>query len=367
MALRLGHRGWATKVTKKVGWKMNRTLAVVLLATSAAGTAWGQVDEAKVQTKKGIVYAVHDGVSLLGDMYRPTNPGPHAAMMFIHGGGLTGGSRSGYGATWGPYLASRGYVVFAIDYRLGKPKESSWPQALLDCKAGLQYLRGNAAALDVDPEQIGVGGDSAGALLTAMVAVTQDWPAYANQYPGDAYPNVSTKVKVAMPAYGIFDTMVSEKYTLIARDNPPYDWAFGGTPYQLPGVYFEASAIGYIREASKSLGRAATPNLATTIPWFVSYGMVDPRVPPEGESIPFVKALREAGADVTVVPVPDAGHLWFTQSAITGQQGDPSCTQTGSNPFSYVCKGATPNDFVAPQLLDFLAHKLSATLESSAQ
>jgi len=346
---------------------MNRTLIVIVLLAIVAVIASGQAGEVKVQTTKNIVYAVHDGVSLLGDLYRPTSAGPHAAMMFIHGGGLTGGSRSGYGATWGPYLAERGYVIFAIDYRLGKPKESSWPQALLDCKAGLQYLRGNATALDVDPDRIGVGGDSAGALLTAMVAVTQDWAAYATQYPEDAYSNVSTKVKVAVPAYGIFDTMVSEKYTLIARDNPPYDWAFGGTPYQKPGMYFEASAMDYIREASKSLGKAAIPNLATGIPWFVSYGIVDPRVPPEGESIPFVKALREAGANVTVVPVPNVGHLWLTQSAITGQQGEPSCTETGSNPFRYVCKGATPNDFIAPKLLDFLVHNLSVALESSAR
>jgi acetyl esterase/lipase len=348
---------------------MRRTLMATLLMTIAAGTAWGQANvqtEARVQTKKDVVYATHDGVALLGDLYRPTTAGLHPAMMFIHGGALTGGSRSAYGATWGPYLAERGYVVFAIDYRLGKPKEPSWPQALLDCKAGLQYMRGNAAALAVDPERIGVGGDSAGALLTAMVAVTQDWPAYANRYPGDAYSNVSTKVKVVVPAYGIFDTMVSEKYTLVTRNTPPYDWAFGGTPYQQPGAYFEASAINYIREAAKSLGKVAIPNLATSIPWFVTWGMVDSRVPPEGESVPFVKALRDAGASVTEMPVPNVGHFWLTASALTGQQGEPSCAETGAAPFRYVCKGATPNDFIAPKLLDFLTHNLRATLESSA-
>lgn len=167
---------------------MKRALIAVLLMAVAAGTAWGQAGDAKFQTMKDVVYAVHDGVSLKGDLYLPAGSGPHPAMMFIHGGGLTGGSKSGYGLTWGPYLAERGYAVFAIDYRLGKQDQSSWPQSLLDCKAGLQYLRGNAAALGVDPQRIGVGGDSAGALLTAMVAVTQDWPAYANRYPGDPYP-----------------------------------------------------------------------------------------------------------------------------------------------------------------------------------
>jgi acetyl esterase/lipase len=347
---------------------MKRTLIATLLMTIAGASAWGQANiptDANVQTKRDVVYAVHDGTSLLGDLYQPMSSGLHPALLFIHSGALTGGSKKSFAPNWGPYLAARGYVVFSIDYRLGKPKEPSWPQALLDCKAGLQYIRGNAAALGVDPERIGVVGDSAGGLLTSLVAVTQDWPAFANQYPGDTYSNVSTKVKVAVPVYGIFDSMVSEKYTLITRDIPPYDWAFGGTPYQQPGAYFEASALNYIHEASKTLGKVAIPNLATSTPWFISWGMVDSRVPPEGESVPFVKALREAGATVTELPVPNVGHFWLESSAITGQQGEPSCTETGAAPFRYACKGATPNDFIAPKLLEFLTHNLSPTLESS--
>jgi acetyl esterase/lipase len=346
---------------------MRHILTAAFLVTMAVGTAWGQAGapaNAKVQTTKDVVYAVHDGVSLLGDLYQPMAGGIHPALVFIHSGALTGGSKKSFEANWGPYLAERGYVMFSIDYRLGKPKQSSWPQALLDCKAAVQYLRGDAAALGVDPERIGVVGDSAGGLLTAMVAVTQDWPAFANQYPDDKYSNVSSKIKVAVPVYGIYDSMVSEKYTLITRDFPPYDWAFGGTPYQQPGSYFEASATNYIRQAAKSLGKAATPNLATAIPWFVAWGMVDPRVPPEGESVPFVKALHDAGVNVVVVPVPNVGHFWLESSAITGRQGEPICTETGAPPFRFACNGATPNDFIAPKLMEFLAHNLSSTLES---
>lgn len=171
---------------------------------------------------------------------------------------------------------------------------------------------------------------------------------------------------MVVPAYGIFDTMVSEKHTLVAFNNLTYHLAFGGTPYQVPANYYEASAMEYIREASKSLGKVAIPNPATTVPWFITYGVVDPRVPPIGESIPFVKALREAGGTVTEVPVPNVGHFWLTASPITGQKGEPICTETGANPFRYACKGATPNDFIADQLLDFLAHNLSSTLERSA-
>src|SRR5271169_2421935 len=130
---------------------MKRTLIASLLLTFGVGTAWGQ---GGVQTRTNVEYAVHDGVSLMGDLYLPATGGSHPAILFIHGGGFARGSKGGYGNTWGPYLAARGYVVFAIDYRLSKPTQATWPQALLDCKAGLQYLRGNAATLSIDPDRI---------------------------------------------------------------------------------------------------------------------------------------------------------------------------------------------------------------------
>src|SRR5580700_1701587 len=172
---------------------MKRTSIAPVLLAFAVGTAWGQ---GNVQTKTNVEYAVHDGVSLLGDLYLPATGGSHPAMLFIHGGGFARGSKGGYGNTWGPYLAARGIVVFAIDYRLSTPTQTTWPQALLDCKAALQYLRGDAAELGIDPERIGVGGDSAGASLAALIATTQDAPAFANRYPKDAYASTSTRVKL---------------------------------------------------------------------------------------------------------------------------------------------------------------------------
>src|SRR5450432_2620289 len=156
---------------------MKRTvMATLLMVFAVATTAWGQAD---VKTQTDVVYATPDGVAPKGDLYLPAGGGPHAALIFIHGGGFRGGSKSGYQVSWGPYLAARGYVAFAIDYRLSSPTQASWPQALLDCKAAIQYLRGDAKELGIDPERIGVAGDSAGGALTAMLGVTQDWAAYA--------------------------------------------------------------------------------------------------------------------------------------------------------------------------------------------
>jgi acetyl esterase/lipase len=333
---------------------MKSTLIVPLLLTFAFGTAWGQSD---VQTKLNVEYAVHDGVSLVGDLYSPASGGPHPAMLFIHGGGFARGSKSAYAISWGPYLAARGYVVFAIDYRLSTPTQTTWPQALLDCKAGLQYLRGNAEALGIDPDRIGVGGDSAGATLAALVAVTQDLSQFANRYPKDAYASASTRVKVAVPAYGVYDLMAQHKYESGLANSPKgLDQFIGGAPNQMSGAYFETSALNYIREASTSLGSVATPIAGAKIPWFVAWGVEDHVVPPAGQSVAFVQALRDAGATVTAVPVPKTDHFWFSFSPLTGKKGEPECAEP--SPAKFNCSGATPNDYIVSQLLDFLAHNL---------
>ena len=327
---------------------------LLLGATIASGQS-----ASSIRTQSNVVYAVHDGVSLYGDLYLPAGAGLHPAMLFIHGGGFRAGSKAGYGTTWGPYLAERGYVVFAIDYRLATANQTTWPQALLDCKAALQYLRGNAAILTVAPERIGVGGDSAGASLAALLGVTQDAPAFANKYPKDSYSSASTKVKVAVPIYGVHDMIAWERFTApTSKAGPaPLELFFGGPPDQVPGRYFAASPLSYIRESAKSLGELAMPNAATQTAWFLAWGMIDHVVPPEGQSMPFVQALRDAGATVVAVPVPNIDHFWFTSSDITGKQGVPSC-QEAPPPARFACGGATPNDFIAPQLLDFLAHNL---------
>ena len=136
-------------------------VAAALSALYVVGPAWSQEAPHVI---KDLEYARHDGVSLTGDLYQPPDERAHPALILIHGGSFRAGSKTDYGRTWGPYLAARGYVVFAIDYRLSTPQRTTWPQALLDSKAALQYVRGHAAILGVNPDRIAIGGDSADGL-----------------------------------------------------------------------------------------------------------------------------------------------------------------------------------------------------------
>ena len=64
--------------------------------------------EYEVATRPDIVFAEHDGVSLLGDLYLPKGLGKAPVLVGVHGGGWQLGDRKFY-THWGNYLARNGY------------------------------------------------------------------------------------------------------------------------------------------------------------------------------------------------------------------------------------------------------------------
>src|SRR4029079_7482234 len=168
------------------------------------------------EVRKSFEYATHDGVKLAGDLYLPKAPGPHAAIVAIHGGGWQIGGPVGY-QYWGPYLATRGYALYAISYRLSKPGQKAFPEALHDVRAAIQFLKGRAGELRINPDRIGVMGDSAGGHLAALVALAGDNPAFTGGYKTDPHAGQSAKVKVAIPIYGVFDMYQQWQHDLGSR------------------------------------------------------------------------------------------------------------------------------------------------------
>ena len=113
-----------------------------------------------VTTQLGVAYANHDGVELQGDLYLPKGKSGVPALVAVHGGGWVQGARNAF-QHWGPYLASRGIAMFTISYRLAT-KGKTFPQAVQDVLAGVQFVRGKAGEFGIDPQRIGLMGASAG-------------------------------------------------------------------------------------------------------------------------------------------------------------------------------------------------------------
>src|SRR5258707_11713447 len=96
-----------------------------------------------IETHAGLTYASHDGVALAGDLYLPAGVGPFPPLVAAHGGGWQAGARSAF-QYWGPYLAARGYALFAISYRLAKKGQKNFSHAGPHRAARAQILAGRA-------------------------------------------------------------------------------------------------------------------------------------------------------------------------------------------------------------------------------
>ena len=278
-----------------------------------------------MQQQSGVTFATHDGVALLGDLYLPEGAGPHPAVIAVHGGGWQQGTRAGY-RHWGPYLATRGIALFAVDYRLAKPNQKSFPEAVHDIRAAVQYLRGSAATLKLDPKRIALMGDSAGAHLAALVALAGDAPLFAGAYREDEFAKESTRVKAVIGLYGVYDLAAQWQHDLVARPRDQITEKFlGAAPIDNRRIYFDASPISY----------ATRDNNQTA--FLIAYGTEDDVVDVATQSAVFLTALKQAGIFARTSIIEGAPHFWG---------GDPI-----EEPESF-------SGFFAPRLMRFLAERL---------
>lgn len=206
-------------------------LCLVLAALLAAG-AVGSAAEHEIANQSDVVYAEHDGVKLLGDLYLPKRETKAPVLVAVHGGGWQSGNKQYY-RYWGLFLARAGYAVFAIDYRLGKP--GMYPASVYDTKAAIQFVRAKAAEFNLDPDRIGLIGDSAGAHLAALTALAGD--RFNSAYRGDANAAVPATVKCVIGFYGVYDMHAQWMHDLITRPNDNVVEKFLGAPPMKTGGF----------------------------------------------------------------------------------------------------------------------------------
>lgn len=279
----------------------------------------------EVEVQRGLEYARHDGVALAGDLYVPRAAGRYPVVVAVHGGGWQAGNRAAY-QSWGNWLAARGHALYAITYRLSKPNEKSYPQAVHDLRAAIQFLKARGPAIKVDPERVALMGDSAGAHLVALVALAGDHPTFAGAYKDDPHASVSTKVKAVVGGYGVYDMAQQFNHDLLHRPNDQIVTKFlGASLWQDRKLYFDASPLSYATVANRG------PS------FLLAYGKEDDIVDTV-QSESFLVALKQAGFYARSVVLPGFGHFWFT--------GDPV-----EDP-----RGATA--FLAPRVLRFFRERL---------
>ena len=283
------------------------------------------MSDQRVQVRKNVAYANHDGVELLGDLYLPAGQGPHPLLVNVHGGYWRRGARETF-QYWGPYLAERGYAGFTVSYRLTKPGKKTYPGVVHDIRAAVQFMRARAKEFRLDSDRIALWGNSAGAHLAALVALAGDSPLFAGGYPQDPHAAVSTEVKVLVGVYGIYDLLPQWRHSQLGNPGDNLvECLLGVSPIEDRRIYFDASPISY----------ATIANNQTAV--FLSWGTEDDVVDYRTQSEPFLVALKQAGFFVRSCVMHGAPHYWLS---------DP-IEEPGSHP-----------GFLAPRLLRFLAERL---------
>lgn len=123
--------------------------------------------------RPAVRFARRGELDLRADLYLPKGSGPFPAVIFIHGGGWSGGDRTQLRQA-AAFLAARGFAGIAIDYRLSG--QARYPAALEDCAEAVRWVRAHAGRYRIDPARLGASGSSAGGHLASLLGVTATGP-----------------------------------------------------------------------------------------------------------------------------------------------------------------------------------------------
>lgn len=246
------------------------------------------VSAGDVRVDRALNFATRGIQRLALDAYRPTGSAPFPVLVQIHGGEWQRGNRTD-NETFARYFASRGYIVYAIEYR--HAPRSPWPAAFDDVRAALAWIQAQSTSMGGDPQRLAVVGRSSGAQLALLAAYSSASP-----------------VAAVVSYYGPSDL------TKGWREPPDPDpmsmrsilEAFlGGTLDAVPERYRDASPIAHVS--------AAGP------PTLLIHGARDHVVLP-GMSRDLHARLQAVGARSMLLEIPWADHAFDTlPNGLSGQ------------------------------------------------
>jgi acetyl esterase len=137
-------------------------------ANYAKGCNILEVPKATLERVQALQVPTRDGTTLAARLYAPS----HAVLpvlLYLHGGGFTIGSVDTHDILCRELARLSGAAVVSLDYRLAP--EHQFPTAVNDAWDGMQWLRGQGAALGLNTARMAVGGDSAGGTLAIVCAL----------------------------------------------------------------------------------------------------------------------------------------------------------------------------------------------------
>ncbi len=236
-----------------------------------------------VDITKDVVYGSNyqDGkpIELKMDVYEPhgDTASKRALIIFIHGGGFTGGDKAG--KPWVALcttFAKRGYVAASINYRLQSHLQNesdvkkAITEAMHDAKAAVRYFRRYAQQWRIDESRIAIAGGSAGAITALHVTYLRE-----KEYEGNSgNAGYSSNVSACIDLWGgLYDNV-----TQIDEGEPPVCIIHGTLDEVVPykealnisqrckqvGVYYELHPL-------EGEGHGPWHLIKKFLPWMVNF------------------------------------------------------------------------------------------------
>jgi acetyl esterase/lipase len=299
-------------------------LSVFLAAVTATGIACTRTGKTPSPTHANIAYAPAEPAQSRGhllDLYLPAAAAKPVPVVIWTGGS---GWKSDNGKERGAGLVAAqlnpaGLAVAGVSIR--SSAQTTFPGQLYDIKAAIRWLRANAASYNLDPDHIGIMGNSSGGWTAAIAAVTGDRPELEGTV---GTLGVSSAVQAAVAFYPPTDFLAMDAHD--SATSP------------------ESQLLGCALQTCPEKARAANPAQYVTgkePPIMILHGELDRNVP-HSQSELLYEALKKTCDEAVFISLPKAGHgpfnAFLTRDAIREGATIRSTSAAG-------CKVTNPTPF----------------------
>ena len=295
----------------------------------------------RVETRDEEVRFANDTVTLGGTLTLPSGPGPHPALVLVHGSNAQ--TRDAFGP-WTRFFAGQGFAVLSFDKRGTGVSTGDWKQADLaalagDVLAGVHLLEGRP---EIVRDRIGLWGISqAGWIMPMVAAEAPDKIAFLMVHAGTG---------TTVQEQGVLNRL----HELRASGLPERSLAVGARYQELDDVLTRSGKGWEELQRFYEAHRGEEPWLPEPEPadaWFRGYyrmlmdfdpapfwrrvtcpvllffGELDVNVPPAESWPPIERALRVAGnREVEHVVLPKANHV-FLEARTGAREEYPGLTR----------------------------------------
>lgn len=167
-------------------------------------------------TTDDMEYLRHGDRGLNLRLFRPTGAGPFPLIVDLHGGAWCNGDLTDC-VPRDEVLVKAGMAVAALDFRHAG---DGYPSSLIDINYAIRWLKAHAGELNLDPDRVGISGQSSGGHLAMLCAMRPHDPSYTSI---DLDAPVDATVTCAGLSWPVINPLSRYRHALRACDgaNPP--------------------------------------------------------------------------------------------------------------------------------------------------